>query len=211
MTGVETHASDSDDRILDLYKSLREYEQSFNGLQAEVKKLASGWMVVTFAAIAFIVRGELQPQGLLGSEVLLVLIGLGGNTGLLCLWILDQRVYQQLLNAAFEIGLIFERRHPSLPPVRSCMFLNSGAGGMARYIALFYAVPMAFIGCTTVYASLAAPAQPSWLLAGAVLAMGALGPVLQDWRKTRGLEAHLRSEYAEASSEVFRRWKEGLQ
>ena len=38
------------DHDFEIYKSLREFEQHFNQTQVEVKKLASAWMLATFAA-----------------------------------------------------------------------------------------------------------------------------------------------------------------
>ena len=158
------------------YSSLRSFEEHFNGVQVEVKKLASAWMLATFAAIAFIVRGDLSAsQSLLDSGSLLVLIGLGSNIGLLSLWILDQRVNQNLLRAAFEVGLTLERTNPNLPPIRSMMWLNSGSRGMGRYHALFYVSPMTLNVAASIYGLNASPAAhwTSLLLCTAV-AIGAL-------------------------------------
>ncbi|HUE79730.1 MAG TPA: hypothetical protein VMN38_08875 [Sphingomicrobium sp.] len=158
------------------YSSLRNYEEHFNGVQVEVKKLASAWMLATFAAIAFIVRGDLSTQqSLLDSGSLLVLIGLGSNIGLLSLWILDQRVNQNLLSAAFDVGLTLERTNPNLPPIRSMMWLNSGSRGMGRYHALFYVCPMILNVAASIYGLGASPAAYwPWLLICTAVAIGAL-------------------------------------
>src|SRR6476646_5569676 len=85
---------------MEVYASLQQYEEHFNTTQVEIKKLAPGWMPIVFTAIGFIIRGALVAgRSLFDSALLLGLIGLGGNIGLISLWILDQRVYQQLMNA----------------------------------------------------------------------------------------------------------------
>jgi hypothetical protein len=153
-------------RDLQVYQSLREYEEHFNRTQVETKKLASAWMLATFGAIAFIVRGDLAAkESLLDSGSLLVLIGLGGNIGLLSLWILDQQVNQRLLGAPFRVGMLLERSNPGLPPIRSKMWLNSRSHGMGRLHSFFYACPMAFnLGAQIYGLTQSLPEYFRWLL-----------------------------------------------
>jgi hypothetical protein len=176
MAQQDRNSAAANDPDAEIYASLRNYEEHFNGVQVEVKKLASTWMLATFAAIAFIVRGDLSlRQSLLDSGSLLVLIGLGSNIGLLSLWILDQRVNQNLLSAAFAVGLVLERTNPTLPPIRSMMWVNSGFRGMGRYHALFYVCPMVLNVAAAVYGLQASPAAYwPWLLICTAVAIGAL-------------------------------------
>ena len=96
----------------EIYRSLSGFEERFNASQAEVKKLASAWMLVTFSAFAFIVRGELSADKMLiDSAPLLAVIAVASNVGLVSLWIVDQLVYQRLITAVFKIGLELERRN----------------------------------------------------------------------------------------------------
>ena len=175
MAQQESVAHDAD---LDIYESLREFEQHFNQSQVEVKKLASAWMLATFAAIAFIVRGELAGRSLLDNGSLLVVIGLAGNIGLLSLWILDQQVNQPLLGAAFRVGMLLERSNPSLPPIRSKMWLNSSSHGVGRFHSFFYVCPMAFNVGAAIYGVLQSPPHRAWWLWFGVIAAAAalLGP-----------------------------------
>lgn len=211
MTQQNRHSAAAYDPDAEIYASLRIYEEHFNGVQVEVKKLASAWMLATFAAIAFIVRGDLSlRQSLLDSGSLLVLIGLGSNIGLLSLWILDQRVNQSLLGAAFSVGLTLERTNPNLPPIRSSMWLNSGSRGMGRYHALFYVSPMVLNVAAVTYGLEASPAANwPWLLVCTTVAIGALlapltqsitasferqssdeiRKVVEDWEKARAARA----------------------
>lgn len=128
------------------YKTLSEYEHHFDSMELEVRKIASYWLGVIFAAIAFIVRGSLHADvSLASASTLLCLIALLGNTGMFALWSIDQRVYHALLNAVFRIGLTLEHRYPQIPPIRAQMWRNSENCGMGRYQVLFYVLPMGLI------------------------------------------------------------------
>jgi hypothetical protein len=148
---------------LAFYRSAQTYEHHFNDTEFEIRKLASAWLLASFAAIAFLIRGELQEQSsLAGPLQLIVIVAALAQTGLFLLWILDQVVYHGLLDAAFTLALHIERRYGELPPLRSMMMrISAGADGahgtgMARHLKLFYLIPMG------VYALLAWAA--TWLV-----------------------------------------------
>ena len=186
MPQQDSVGSPATDQDFEIYKTLRDYEEHFNRTQVEVKKLASGWMLATFGAMAVIVRGDLSTtNSLLDSGSLLVIIGLAGNIGLLSLWILDQLVNQRLLGAAFRVGVLLERSNPQLPPIRSKMWLNSDSHGVGRHHALFYVCPMAFnFFVATIYGLSRSPAQYFWyLLIGAIAAGAITIPPARQWVK----------------------------
>lgn len=195
------------DPAFQIYQDLREYEARFNATQAEVKKLASAWMLAAFAALAFIVRGELvTDKSLIDSAPLIAVIALAANIGLLTLWVIDQRIYQGLLSAVFEVGLEMEQRHPEWPPIRSLMWVNSRSRGMARYHALFYAAPMAFDIAAAAYAvSSMTGGGNAVVVACVVISVVPLLIVLGDWFSL-GLERKLR-ERSEAIEQVAARWR----
>ncbi|MGA9365512.1 MAG: hypothetical protein WBW16_14205 [Bacteroidota bacterium] len=133
------------------YNQIKEYEHHFNNLETEIRKFASAWLLVALGAIAFLVRGG-AASPLVAPKVLVPVVCLMGNIGLVVLWILDQLVYHRLLNAVFLLGLRMEYLHPTLPPIRTLMVLYSRKRGMARYIRLYYLVPMivlALVSCIT--------------------------------------------------------------
>ncbi len=182
MAQQKSNSSRATDPEFEVYKSLREYEEHFNRTQVEVKKLASAWMLASLAAIAFIVRGDLSAKNtLLDSGSLLVVIGLGGNIGLLSLWILDQLVNQRLLGSAFRIGLLIERSNSTLPPIRSKMWLSAHSHGVGRHHSFFYACPMAFNACAAGYGLSQISRGHFWGLAIGVIATVAafLWPFIQ--------------------------------
>jgi hypothetical protein len=62
--------------------------------------------------------------------------------GLFILWILDQVVYQRLLNAIFVTGLYKEAVDPKVDPIRVMMVIGSEYKGMSKSYDLFYFIPM---------------------------------------------------------------------
>lgn len=126
---------------LSFYDAARDYEHHFNNMEFEVRKLASAWLLVTFGAIGFVVRGSLGSGGVLEEVPALVVIPLLGNVGLYALWTLDQVVYHRLLEAVFATALRIEQTHERVPPVRSMMLVNSGGNGMAQFLGAFYLLP----------------------------------------------------------------------
>lgn len=165
------------------YKTIQDYERHFNQMEFEVRKLASAWLLVGFGAIAFLIRGGLDSSHSMGTSLqLLVAVCALTQIGLFLLWILDQVVYHGLLDAAFSVALHIERRYSELPPLRSMMMrisagdaLGKGGTGMARYMKLFYVLPMfAFAvlswAATALDASGSQPASPILIVTSIAIA-----------------------------------------
>lgn len=79
---------------------------------------------------------------LVPRSVLVVLVCTLSAAGFGTLWVMDQLVFQRLLNAVFLVGLKLEADDPSLPPVRAMMMMSAERKGMHRWLRLFYVVPM---------------------------------------------------------------------
>jgi len=152
-----THDAPNPD--LACYATISDYEHHFNGMEFEVRKLASAWLLVSFGAIAFVVRGELGTSRMLEAAPTLIVIACLTNVGLLVLWMLDQVVYHGLLDAVFVTALRIEQKYPQLPPIRSMMMVISGGRGMARYLAYFYLVPMGILSLIAIIAAIQLPAK----------------------------------------------------
>lgn len=176
--------------LSDQYKGIVGYEQHFNGLQAGLRQLASAWLLAALGAIAWLVKSQVEGS-MLDPRLLIAIIAAMGNLGLLVTWILDQLVYHRLLNAAFLMGLRLEYLDRRLPPLRTLMMLYSRKRGMARFLRLFYLLPMWVLACVAVSACL-------WPLDGRadlpsikwVFGAGAcLLPAWVMWR-ARNLEGH---------------------
>ena len=167
------------------YKTVQVYEHHFNGLEFEVRKLASAWLIASFGAIAFIVRGDLAvAKSLISPDPLLILVAGLAQIGLFSLWILDQVVYHTLLDAVFTTALHLERRLVELPPLRSMMLRLTGGAGVARYLSLFYQLPMAVFAGIAWWGALHAGAAGWLAIAAAITAL----PVWV-WIKARALAA----------------------
>lgn len=122
--------------------NLADLKDRFNQLQGPLRTLASTWTLAAFAGLAVLSQVAEKTIWLAPPAFLAWLISVLSAFGLALLWVMDRFVYQRLLDAAFVSGLLLERRHPDLPPVRSLM-LAASSGGMSKYLKLFYFAPIA--------------------------------------------------------------------
>lgn len=124
------------------YWKIGEMEQRFNSTQSGVRTLASTWMLAAFGAIAVLIRTEQGVTWLLHGQLLIVIVSTMASVGLFTLWIVDQMVYQRLLNSAFLVGLKLEHDISTIPPIRAVMIYAAEGVGMSGWLRLFYFVPM---------------------------------------------------------------------
>lgn len=124
------------------YWKISEMEQRFNATQSGVRTVASTWMLAAFGAIAVLIRSEDGVTWFFHSHMLIVVVSTMASLGLFALWIVDQVVFQRLLNSAFLVGLKMEHDNPTIPPVRSVMTYAAEGVGMSRWLRLFYFMPM---------------------------------------------------------------------
>lgn len=121
-------------------------EQHFNTLEADYRKLASTWLLASFAAMGFVATSRDLP---LPAGITIFVIALGTSLGVQLLGIIDLLAYRRLLLAYFLEGLRLENKNPELPQVRSNMLAQGSTGKLVR---LFYlassVVPLGLgIGC----------------------------------------------------------------
>jgi hypothetical protein len=80
-------------------------ENHFNDLQTSYRKLASTWLLASFAACGYILKSSDLPY----DEWYFVFgISMAASAGLSILWMMDLTVYQKLLSAYFLQGIILE-------------------------------------------------------------------------------------------------------
>lgn len=127
------------DIIWQMVQEIGQQERHFNNLQARYRGTASTWLLATFGAIGFVSSKTIS----IGIDPLLMvsLIALMGSTGIWLLWVVDLLVYQRLLDACFVEGLVLERRHRWLPPVRQNMMKSQRGWFLFRVIG-FYLGPV---------------------------------------------------------------------
>ncbi|TCD10395.1 hypothetical protein EZ449_08570 [Pedobacter frigidisoli] len=127
-------------QVLDLNKQLLESENHFNNLQSEYRKIASGWLLASFAGIGFaLTNAKILP---IDQNIFLAFICYGASLGLILLWNMDLSVYQKLLDANFKEGLKLEQEYSWLPQVRHNMLAYHGNSGVLKRVIWFYSMPI---------------------------------------------------------------------
>lgn len=153
---------------LALYQELGEYERHFNNLQHQYRGFAATWLAAAGAAIGYIVK-ESENREL--NYLFAAGVGFAASVGICLLWMVDARVYHQLLRACIEQAEELEHRHPGLFAARHAMreFLGAPA---RHYAAVFYGAGFA------ITASLATGALASHYSAARAPVAGGLGLLL---------------------------------
>ncbi|MBL7186561.1 MAG: hypothetical protein ISS70_09555 [Phycisphaerae bacterium] len=117
-------------------------EKHFNELQQKTRAIASTWILAGFGAIAYFIKTNTPVFEYFSTYTMINLVSLMVVVGLFVLWVLDQLVYQRLLNANFVAGLYKEYTDNRVAPIRIMMVIGSEYKGMARWYNLFYFIPM---------------------------------------------------------------------
>lgn len=132
---------DGNKDLLKKYERLLLHENQFNAQIAEIRKIASAWLLADMGAMAYIIKGA--QSGVLNSldRTLILVVGLLGAVGLTVLWIMDRKVYGKLLDGTIFLALKMEQTHvQELPQIRSTILAYSSYVG--RYIGAYYYVPI---------------------------------------------------------------------
>lgn len=131
-------SNEEKDRIMTLLGQITTSEQHFNSLESEYRKLASTWLLAALGACGYILTQ--QTKGTLFDPWLLVsVVCLLASTGIFVLYILDLRVYHQLLDAFFVAGLKLEVENRDwVPPVRVNMMRLQDMKGTTKRVLYFY-------------------------------------------------------------------------
>ena len=111
----------------EILKGLGVSEPQFNSLETEYRKLASIWLVASFAGTGFLLRND--PRMAIPRDLAIGGIGLAASLGILLLWIADMLVYHRLLDPCFSEANRIEAPFPELPQVRTQMGRSQAAGG----------------------------------------------------------------------------------
>jgi hypothetical protein len=155
----ESTKSNSPDKTWEIYAEIGAAERHFNQLEHQYRVLASTWLLGTFVAFGYVlIHLPLRPDDWVTHHRDLVIAGiaLSGALGIRLIWILDIRVYHQLLESCFLEGLKLERDNDWLPRIRHNMVRTQRTGSVTPNIVWFY------IGCTTVLLVIAAFSASLW-------------------------------------------------
>jgi hypothetical protein len=141
-TGAVMPLAPSEDTILKLYLSLSDAERAFNTIQNAYRRLASTWTLACLGGIGFVLT---KPDAT-GLENYLAcgLIALSAAVSIFVLWLVDIRVYQELLAQYFNEMRAMERGERWLPQVRN-QTRRAFKGRIPRRISLFYALLIGFL------------------------------------------------------------------
>lgn len=125
------------DQVVQLYNHIGEEERHFNQLELEYRKLASQWLLVALGAIGFVISKEnLVP---INVWILVISICLSASIGIFVLWLLDIKVYHELLHSAFKEGVALEKEYPELlPQIRNNMVNSQTGGDVIKRVILYY-------------------------------------------------------------------------
>lgn len=125
------------EEVMQLIQHIGEEERHFNSLELEYRKLASQWLLVTFAAIGFIFT---QQKNLpFNAWIIAAALCIASSVGIYVLWMLDSKVYHELLHSAFRQGVKLELKYPQfLPPIRILMVQSQTGGDIIKRVKYFY-------------------------------------------------------------------------
>lgn len=125
------------EQLMQLYNHIGEEERHFNSLELEYRKLASQWLLVAMGAIGFV----LTKQEIVPINIWALIIGIcsAATIGILVLWLLDLKVYHELLHSAFKEGVQMEKTYPNIFPQIRINMINSQIGGdIIKRVILYY-------------------------------------------------------------------------
>ena len=125
------------EQLMEIYNHIGQEERHFNSLELEYRKLASQWLLVSLSAIGIVLSQEESFP--IDRWVLVIAICFAASIGIFILWMLDLKVYHELLHAAFREGVLLEREYPEiLPQIRNNMVKSQEGGDIILRVILFY-------------------------------------------------------------------------
>lgn len=125
------------EQLMEIYNHIGEEERHFNSIEMEYRKLASQWLLVSLGAIGFV----LGKDNTVPINIWLLVIGIcvAASIGILVLWLLDLKVYHELLHAAFREGVLLEKKYSQvLPQIRTNMVNTQIGGDIIKKVILYY-------------------------------------------------------------------------
>jgi hypothetical protein len=165
---VDNGVNAAADRIWEIYKEIGEEERHFNQIQHQYRILTSTWLLATFAATGYALTkletGSNDAFWLTSyKELIVAAIALFGAVGIRLLWLLDIKVYHQLLDACFVTGVKLERRYEWLPPLRNTMLDTQSAQKGQSDLGVLTHVKWFYIVCTTALLAIGGLFLAIWL------------------------------------------------
>jgi hypothetical protein len=133
----------SEESLVKLYLTIGESERHFNTIQSHYRLLASTWTLACIGGIGFVLTSE-KISISLEKPIICFGIALASSVSILILWLIDIRVYQQLLSMFYNEGRVMEAVLPWLPQVRQETRLRF-RGSLPRLISWYYVSLFVFL------------------------------------------------------------------
>ncbi len=130
---------DEYEKRLEMLKLITSAEHHFNNLTFNIRALASTWLLATFAGIGWILKDLPTPAtGMLIKNIdLIPALCICSSVGIFVLWVLDLKIYQQLLNVWFDGRKLYEI-DDEFPHIRTSMKALFSSGRATQYIKFYY-------------------------------------------------------------------------
>jgi hypothetical protein len=124
---------------LEMLKLITSAENHFNNLCFNIRALSSTWLLATFGGIGWILKDLPETGGnlLINKIDLITGLCLCCSLGIFVLWILDLKIYQQLLHVWFEAREMYEDGE-EFPHLRQKMQDLFSTGRASEYIKFYY-------------------------------------------------------------------------
>ena len=125
------------DRVMRIIEQIGSQERHFNDLQTGYRKLASTWLLASFAACGYVLKSDSDIP--FNKWYFVFGICIAATAGLSVLWLLDLKVYQKLLGAFFYQGVLLEFEYYKwLPPIRINVLRCQKTGDVRSKMQYFY-------------------------------------------------------------------------
>lgn len=133
------------DRAFKIFSHLSEREEHFNKLETNYRLLASTWLLASLGAIGFILIKADKESLPFDAWIIVSSICIVSSIGIFLLWILDLRVYHQLLVSVFVEGVILEHQFRWLPQIRNNMISSMDGGDVTKRVVLYYSFTISLL------------------------------------------------------------------
>jgi len=125
------------DRVMRIIEQIGTQERHFNNLQTGYRKLASTWLLASFAACGYVLKSDSDIPYYKWYFVFGICIA--ATVGLAILWLLDLSVYQKLLGEFFYQGVLLELEYYKwLPPIRINILRSQKTGDVRSKMQYYY-------------------------------------------------------------------------
>jgi hypothetical protein len=133
-----------EESVVKLYLGIGEAERHFNTIQSAYRLLASTWTLAALGGIGYVLTSRRSLGIEVDKQLICGAIALSGAASILILWLVDIRVYQQILSQHFNEGMAMEAGEPWLPQPRN-QTRRAFKGWLAIYVSIYYILLSAFL------------------------------------------------------------------